>query len=96
MKRLININIILNIHQTLTHGVDGLRHLVRFHSPAPVLVVHHEVLLPAVQSREQILELAEAHLTCEVPLLKAWLSFNNCMNNDCERLVNLVSRLHLL
>lgn len=60
----------------LTHAVDCLVHFVRFHRSAPVLVEHHEVLLPAVQSREQLLELIEAHLARVVPLVDAWLSFN--------------------
>lgn len=45
---------------------------MRFNGPAPVLVKHHEVLLPAVQSREQILELIETHLACEIPLETVW------------------------
>lgn len=73
----------LNIHhvkplKTLTHSVDCLSHLVRFNSTTPVVVHHHEVLLPAVQSREQLLELVETHLACKVPLVTVWLSFNNC------------------
>lgn len=54
---------------TLTHSVDGLAHLVRLHGSTPVLVEHHEVLLPAVQSCEQLLELVEAHLARVVPLV---------------------------
>lgn len=50
---------------------------MRFHRSAPVLVEHHEVLLPAVQSCKQLLELVEAHLASVVPLVDVWLSFNN-------------------
>lgn len=60
-------------HVRLTHGVDGLAHLVRFHGATPVLVEHHEVLLPAVQGREQLLELVEAHLARVVPLVRAFV-----------------------
>lgn len=59
----------LESHPGLTHGVDCLGHLMRFNSAAPVLVKHHEMLLPAVQGREQILELIEAHLACKIPLV---------------------------
>lgn len=62
---------------SLTHAVDGLVHLVRFHRSAPVLVEHHEVLLPAVQSREQLLELVEAHLARVISLMDVWLRLNN-------------------
>lgn len=63
----------LNVHYVrLTHGVDGLAHLVRLHGSTPVLVEHHEVLLPAVQSCEQLLELVEAHLARVVPLARAF------------------------
>lgn len=54
--------------RTLTHSVDCLRHLVRLDGPAPVLVKHHEVLLPAVQGSKQLLELIKAHLACKIPL----------------------------
>lgn len=50
---------------------------MRLHRSAPVLVKHHEVLLPAVQSCEQLLELVEAHLARVVPLVDDWLSFNS-------------------
>lgn len=46
----------------LTHAVDGLGHLMRLNSSTSVLVKHHEVLLPAIQRREEFLELIEAHL----------------------------------
>lgn len=50
---------------------------MRFHRPAPVLIEHHEVLLPAVQRREELLELVEAHLARVISLRDVWLSFNN-------------------
>lgn len=61
----------------LTHGVDGLGHLARLHCAAPVLVKHHEVLLPAVERREQLLELVEAHLASVVSLCGRQLRLNS-------------------
>lgn len=52
----------------LTHGVDGLGHLMRLNGSTPVLVKHHEVLLPAVERREEFLELIEAHLARVISL----------------------------
>lgn len=57
---------------------------MRFHRSAPVLVGHHEVLLPAVQGREQLLELIEAHLARVIFLVDGWLSFNNQAGVECE------------
>lgn len=42
---------------------------MRFYGAAPVLVEHHKVLLPAVQRREQVLELIETHLAGKIPLV---------------------------
>lgn len=52
----------------LTHGVDGLGHLMRLDGSTSVLVKHHEVLLPAVERREEFLELIEAHLARVISL----------------------------
>lgn len=52
----------------LTHGVDGLGHLMRLNGSTPVLVKHHEVLLPAVERCEEFLELVEAHLARVISL----------------------------
>lgn len=63
---------------------------MRLHRPAPVLVEHHEVLLPAVQSREQLLELAEAHLAREVPLVRMRLSLKRtCGRSDRKQAISL-------
>lgn len=40
-------------------------------STTPVPVKHCEVLLPAVERHKQLLELTEAHLACEIPLVMA-------------------------
>lgn len=53
----------------LTHSRDGLGHLMGFHRATPVLVKHHEVLLPATQGSKQLLELIEAQLSGHVSLV---------------------------
>lgn len=61
----------------LTHGVDGLGHLMGLNSATPVLVEHHEVLLPAVEGSEQLLELVEAHLAGVISLRGLQLRLNS-------------------